>query len=115
MKLKKDIIVLNLLIGWEIIHFSKKAKKLSLRLREFPEIDSRFLRVTFSKCFVLEFYNFSNTKETDILKFDFSGLTFASVTLEQDEIINIHLLKKSEFVGSLKIVPSEVDFQFTTK
>jgi hypothetical protein len=45
--MEKDIIIFNLLIGWEIIHFSKVRKKLSFRLRDFPDkhvvVISKFL------------------------------------------------------------------------
>ena len=111
----KDLIILNLLIGWQIIHLSKTGKKLSIRLREFADGESRFLRITFLKCFVAEFLNFSDKNGHDISTFNFTDCIFARVTKEYDEMINIHLVKGSELAGSLKIVTSEVEYKFTTK
>ena len=103
-KLKNDIIILNLLIGWEIIHIAKTGKKLSVRLREFPGKHSRFFRITFNKCSVATILDFVSFKTEDIACFDFSGCIFSRIEKEGDEMISIHLLKHSEFVGSLKII-----------
>ena len=113
--MEKDLIILNLLIGWEIIHLTKSGKKLSISLREIPGNESRFLRITFEKCFVVEFLNFSNAKEQNISTFNFTGCIFARVNIEHGEMINIHLLKDAEFIGSFKIVPSEIGYKFTAK
>ena len=113
--MEKDLVILNLLIGWQIIHLSKTGKKLSIRLREFPEGESRFLRITFSKCFLTEFLNFSSEKGKDIKSYDFTGCILSRVTKGYDEMISIHLVKNLALAGSLKIVPSEVAYKFTSK
>lgn len=40
--MNKDLIIFNLLFGWEIIHLSKKGRKVSIRFREFPDKGCRF-------------------------------------------------------------------------
>ena len=54
-------------------------------------------------------------KGKNISSFDYTGAILAREKLKQDETINIHLLKNSEIIGSLKIVPSEIHFQFSAK
>jgi hypothetical protein len=113
--LKNDIIILNLLIGWEIIHIAKTGKKLSVRLREFPGKHSRFFRLTFNKCSVATIVDFVSAKTEDIACFNFIGCMFSRIEMEGDGMISIQLLKHSEFVGSLKIVSQEIGYDFTTK
>ena len=113
--MEKDIIILNLLIGWEIIHFSKTRKKLSFRLREFPDKHSRFFRISFDKCTLAEILDFSQGQTDDLSSFNFEGCIFAQAKMENDRIINIQLLKKSELVGALKIVSNEITYNFTAK
>ena len=113
--MEKDITILNLLIGWEIIHFSKTGKKLSFRLREFPGKHSRFFRISFNKCTLAEILNFSQGQTEDLSSFNFKGCIFAQAKMENDQIISIHLLKNSELVGALKIVSNEITYNFTAK
>lgn len=113
--LNKDFIILNLLQGWEIIHLSKKGKNVIIRLREFPEKPTRFLRATFSKCAVAVVLDFNNRQTDDFSLFNFKGCIFSQTTIEGDGIISIHILRGNELVGALKIRPLEISFGFTSK
>lgn len=113
--MNKDLIILNLLIGWEIIHLSKTGKKVSMRLREFPGKDSRFIRVTFSKCDLAVFLDLNKGQIEDFKQFNFKNSLFYNVNAESDGIISIHLLKDDEFAGILKIIPGGMAFEFTAK
>ena len=113
--MEKDIIILNLLIGWEIIHFSKIRKKLSFRLREFPDNHTRFFRLSFDKCTLAEILDFSKRQTEDLSSFNFEGCILGQSKIENDRIISIHLLKKSGLVGALKIESNKITYDFTVK
>ena len=106
---------MNLLIGWEIIHLSKAGKKISIRLKEFPDKYSRFLRITFDKCSIAVMLDFNQGQIEDLTSFDFKGCVFTKINIENDGIISIHLLKQSELVGALKLAPNEIIYDFTAK
>lgn len=114
-KFEKDVIILKLLNGWEIIHLSKSGKKVSIRLREFPDEYSRFFRITFVRCSTAVLLNFNKGKIEDITSFDFKGCVFSNINIENYGLISIHLLKQSELIGALKISPGELKYDFTTK
>jgi len=113
--MEKDIIVLNLLVGWEIIHLSKSGKKVSVRLREFPDNHSRFFRITFSKCSLAVILDFAHMQTEDFSNFNFKGCIFSQINMENDQMIGIHLIKQSKLVGALKIISDEINYDFTTK
>jgi hypothetical protein len=114
--MEKDIIILNLLIGWEIIHLSKNGNKLSIRLREFSGKHSRFFRINFSKCSLVVILDFAHGVQTeDLSSFNFKGCIFSQINMENDRMISIHLLKQSEFVVALKIMSNEIEYDFSTK
>jgi hypothetical protein len=93
--MEKDITILNLLIGWEIIHFSKTGRNLSFRLREFPDKHSRFFRISFNKCTLAEILNFSQGQTEDLSSFNFKGCVFAQVKIENGAfpVISLQYLK----------------------
>ena len=95
--------------------YCKIGKKLSVRLREFSGKHSKFFRITFNKCSVATILDFVSAKTEDIASFNFIGCMFSRIQMEGDGLISIHLLKHSEFVGSLKIVSQEIGYDFTTK
>lgn len=113
--MNKNIIILNLLIGWEIIHLSKKSKKLSIRLREFPGGDNRFIRITFSQCSLVAYFDV-DTKQTENFKqFNFKNSFVKSITAEDDGIISFRIIKDKNNIGIFKIVSDEIEFEFTSK
>ena len=113
--LNKDIIILKLLIGWEIIHLSKNGKKVVIRLRDFPEKPNMFLSATFSKCDLAVVLDFNNGQIDNFALFEFKGCVFDNINLEYEHIINIHLLRGQEPVGALKIKSHAISFNFTTR
>ena len=113
--MNKDFIILNLLVGWEIIHLSKRGKKVNIRLREFPVKPTRFVRVTFSKCVFAEILNYETIQTDDFASFNFEGCQIYEAVNELKEIVNIHLLRDNEPVGALKIMAHEISFGFTSK
>lgn len=114
--LNKDFLILNLLLGWEIIHLSKRGKKVTIRLREFPEKPTRFVRVSFSKCVVAEILDYKKTLQTDdFASFDFEGCLIYEAVHELKEIVSIHLLRDNEPVAAIKIMAHEISFDFTSK
>ena len=113
--LNKDFIILNLLLGWEIIYISKRGKKVNIRLREFPERPTRFIRVTFSKCVFAEILNYKTLQTVDFTSFNFEGCLIYEAVNELKEIVSIHLLRDNEPVGALKILPHEISFDFTSR
>ena len=113
--MNKDITILNLLLGWEIIHLSKRGRKVTIRLREFPEKPTRFLRATFSKCVLAVMLDFNNGQIENFTLFNFKGCIFYQVNIENDRIISIQLLKEERLAGALKIQSSEISFEFTSK
>ena len=113
--LNKDIIILKLLIGWEIIHLSKNGKKVVIRLRDFPEKPNMFLSATFSKCDLAVVLDFNNGQIDNFDLFEFKGCVFDNINLEYEHIINIHLLRGHELVGALKIKSHAISFNFTTR
>ena len=113
--LNKDFIILNLLLGWEIIHLSKRGKTVNIRLREFPEKPTRFVRVTFSKCVIAEILDYKTLQTDDFTSFNFKGCLIYEPVNELKEIVSIHLMKDNEPVGALKIMAHEISFGFTSK
>ena len=113
--MNKDITILNLLLGWEIIHLSKKGEKVAIRLREFLGKSSRFIRVTFSKCDLAVFMGLNTGQIEDFTKFNFQKTVFCNINEENEGIISIHLLKGTDIIGILKIISEEITFEFTTK
>ena len=111
----KDFIILNLLFGWEIIHLSKKGNKLTIRLREFKDHPSRFIRITFTRCSVAAFLDFNSAQTDDFSLFEFKGCIFYKAEIDKENIVSIHLLRGNELVGAIKIQPLEISFDFTTK
>ena len=96
---KKDIIILNLLIGWEVIHLAKRGRKVTIRLKEFPTNPNRFLRVTFLRCSIAVFIDFNYGKIENFTRFDFKACTIGNVNLGSDDIISIFLYRKDEQGG----------------
>ena len=113
--LNKDFMILNLLFGWEIIHLSKRGKKVTIRLKEFPDKPTRFVRVTFSKCVVSEIIDYKTLQTDDFASFDFEGCLIYKAVHELKEIVSIHLMRGNEPVGALKIMAHEISFGFTSK
>ncbi|MBN2015495.1 hypothetical protein JW766_01550 [Candidatus Dojkabacteria bacterium] len=113
--MNKDIIILKLLLGWEIIHISKNGKKVSIRLREFPGKGSRFIRATFSMCDIAVFIELENGQLEDFSKIRIRDAILYKVHKEIDGIISIHILKGNNIFGILKIHAMEIKFDFTTK
>ena len=113
--LNKDFLILNLLLGWEIIHLSKRGKKVTIRLREFPEKPTRFVRVSFSKCVIAEILDYKTLQTDDFTSFNFKGCLIYEPVNELKEIVSIHLMRDNEPVGALKIMPHEISFSFTSK
>ncbi len=113
--LKKDIIILNLLIGWEVIHLTKRGRKVTIRLREFPGKPNRFLRVTFSKCDVAVIIDFNNGQIENFSYFNFKACTIGEVNLQSDGIISIFLYNNNIHGGILKILSDEVSHDFTSR
>ena len=113
--MNKDLIILKLLLAWEIIHLSKKGENLTLRLREYKEKDSRFIRVKFLKCQLISFLDL-NYGQIDDLDFEkFRSSMFYGINEEADGILSIQIIKGKELLGFLKILPNEIGFEFTTK
>ncbi len=113
--LNKDLTILNLLLGWEIIHLSKKGKKVTMRLREFLGKGSRFIRVIFSKCDLAVFLELNNGQIENFTKFNFQKTIFCNINEENDGIIGIYLLKETDLIGILKIISTEITFEFTKR
>jgi hypothetical protein len=107
--------VLNLLFGWEIIHLSKRGKKVTIRLKEFPDKPTRFVRVTFSKCVVAEIIDYKTLQTDDFASFDFEGCLLYKAVHELKEIVSIHLLRDNDPVASIKIMADEISFDFTSR
>jgi len=113
--LNKDFLILNLLLGWEIIHLSKRGKKVTMRLKEFPDSPTRFVRVTFSKCVVAEIIDYKTLQTDDFASFKFEGCLISKAVHELKEIASIHLLRDNEPVAAIKIMSNEISFDFTSK
>ena len=113
--MNKDFIILNLLFGWEIIHLSKKGNKLTIRLREFKDNPSRFIRITFRRCSFASFLDFNSAQTDDFSLFEFKECILYKAEIDKENIVNIHLLWNNELVGALKILPHEISFDFTSK
>ena len=114
--LQKDLIILNLLIGWEVIHLSKRGKKVTIRLREFPEEPNRFLRITFSKCEIAVIIDLNkNAQIENFSAYDSKTCALSKVTMEPDGIIILFLFSRKEKLGILKVLPDNISFDFTSK
>jgi hypothetical protein len=113
--LKKDIIILNLLIGWELIHLAKRGRKVTIRLKEFPTNPSRFLRVTFLRCSTAVILDFNAGQIEDFAHFNFKACTIGNVKIGSDDIISIFLYRNDEQGGILKISCVEVSHEFTSR
>lgn len=113
--MNKDFLILNLLLGWEIIHLSKRGKKVTIRLREFPEKPTRFVRVTFAKCVVAEILDYKTLQTDDFVSFDFERCLIYEAVHELKEIVSIHLLRGNKPVAAIKIMAHEISFDFTSK
>ena len=113
--LNRDFIIFNLLLGWEIIYFSKKGNKLTIRLREFREKPTRYIRVTFTQCAFAVILDFNKRQTDDLSLFNFKGCIFYRAEIEGDRIVNIHLLREKELGGALKIQPLGISFDFTSR
>ena len=112
---KKDIIILNLLIGWEVIHLAKRGKKVTIRLKEFPTNPNRFLRATFLRCSIAVILDFNAGQIEDFTHFNFKACTVGNVKLESDDIISFFLYRNDEQGGILKISCVEVSHEFTSR
>ena len=112
---KKDIIILNLLIGWEVIHLAKRGRKVTVRLKEFPTNPNRFLRVTFLRFSIAVIIDFSVGQTEDFTHFNFKACTIGNVNLGSDDIISIFLYRNDELRGILKISCVEVLHEFTSR
>lgn len=113
---QKDLIIFNLLLGWEVIHLSKRGKKVTIRLREFPEKPNRFLRITFSKCKLAVIIDFNKGKQIeDFSAFDSNTCALSEVKMEPDGIFSLFLLGKDGKLGILKILSGDISFDFTSK
>jgi len=113
--LNKDFIIFNLLFGWKIIYLSKKGNKLTIRLREFDDEPSRFIRITFTRCSFASFLDFSSTQTDDFSRFEFKGCMLYKAEIDKENIVNINLLRNNELAGALKILPHKISFEFTSK
>jgi len=87
----------------------------TIRLREFPEMPTRFIRVTFSKCVIAEILGYKTLQTDDFASFDFEGCLIYEAVHELKEIVSIHLLRDNEPVAAIKIMAHEVSFDFTSK
>ena len=112
---KKDIVILNLLIGWEVIHLAKRGKKVIIRLKEFPTNPNRFLRVTFLRCSIAVIIDFNAGQIEDFTHFNFKACNIGNVKLESDGIISIFLYRNDKQGGILKISCDEVSHEFTSR
>ena len=112
---KKDIIILNLLIGWEVIHLVKRGRKITIRFREFPTKPTRFLRVTFLKCDIAVILDFNDGQIDNFAHFNFKACTIGNVKLEPDGLISIFLYSNDDHGGILKILCDEVSHDFTSR
>jgi hypothetical protein len=112
---KKDIIILNLLIGWEVIHLAKRGRKVTIRLKEFPTNPNRFLRVTFLRCSIAEIIDFNAGQIEDFTHFNFEACIIGNVKLGSDDIISNLLFRNAEQGSILKISCAEVSHEFTSR
>ena len=113
---QKDLIIFNLLLGWEVIHLSKRGKKVTIRLREFPEKPNRFLRITFSKCELAAIIDFNEGKQIeDFSAFDSNTCSLSEVKMEPDGIFSLFLFNRDGRLGILKVLPGDISFNFTSK
>ncbi len=112
---KKDIIILNLLIGWEVIHLAKRGRKVTIRLKEFLTNPNRFLRLTFLRCSIAVIIDFNARQIEDFTHFNFKACTIGNVKLGSDDIISIFLYRNDEQGGILKLSCVEVSHEFTSR
>ena len=108
--MNKDIIILKLLFGWEIIHLSKRGKKVTIRFREFPDAHSRFLRAIFSNCSPAVMLDYKKGQIEDFSLFNFKCCILYVINIENDGIVSIRLLKENNPAGALNIRAGEVSF-----
>lgn len=113
---KKDLIILNLLIGWEIIHLSKRGKSVAIRLREFPEEPNRFIKINFSKCELAIIIDINEDKQfEDFSIFNWRACTLSKVKMEPDGILSIFLVGEDGKLGIMKFLAGDILFEFKTK
>ena len=107
---KKDFI-----IGWEVIHLSKRGRKVTIRLKEFPTNPNRFLRVTFLRCSIAVIIDFNAGQIEDFTHFNSRACTIGNVKLGSDDLISIFLYHNDEQGGILKISCVEISHEFTSR
>lgn len=71
--------------------------------------------MTFFKCPLSVILDFRDGQLEEFALFDFKGCIFSRTIMEEDEVISIHLVKGDELIGAIKIIASDVAFEFTSK